>query len=115
MTQAGIQTIGHKEPSKINSEYLSGAWESMSTLLFNALIKLSFQLSTLEPVAHWAQLLPFYLRHQHAKQHFLVPHVQETQKAKNLQAKININSWRILSTKVNSEFHTSIGFFFLHR
>lgn len=52
MTQAGIQTIGHKEPSKINSEYLSGAWESMSTLLFNALIKFSFQLSTLEPEAH---------------------------------------------------------------
>lgn len=112
MTQAGIQTIGRKEPSKINSEYLSRAWESMYTLLFYALIKLSIQVSTLEPVAHWAQFLPFCLRHQHAKQYFHVPHVQETEKAKNPCAKINMTSCRIVSTKVNSEFHTSIGFIF---
>lgn len=34
------------------------------------------------------------------------------EKAKNPHAKINMTSCRIVSTKVNSEFHKSIGFIF---
>lgn len=58
MTQSGIQTIGHKEPSKINSGYLSEAWESMYTLLVYALTHSNSPLRS----AHWSQWLTGHSR-----------------------------------------------------